>query len=137
MGAAGVGTLAATSLADAVIAPEGYSAQIVYALGDPLTASTPAFKNDGTDADFSNRASDHHDGMAWFGLDAQGQPWHSAALRGLIAMNHEATTDEKLASFFILANGAASTLPRTAAEVDKDLTIHRLSVVELQSDGEQ
>lgn len=52
-------------------------------------------------------------------------------------MNHEATTDEKLASFFILANGAASTLPRTAAEVDKELTIHRLSVVELQSDGEQ
>ncbi|MBS3912399.1 MAG: DUF839 domain-containing protein [Hydrogenophaga sp.] len=66
MGAAGVGTLAATSLADAVIVPEGYSAQIVYALGDPLTASTPAFKNDGTDADFTNRAGDH--ATAWRGL---------------------------------------------------------------------
>lgn len=75
--------------------------------------------------------------MAWFGLDAQGQPSHSAALRDLIAMNHEATTDEKLVSFFIHANRAASTLPRTAAEVDKELTIRRLSVVELQSDGEQ
>jgi len=52
-------------------------------------------------------------------------------------MNHEATTDEKLVSFFIHANRAASTLPRTAAEVDKELTIRRLSVVELQSDGEQ
>ena len=163
MGAAGVGTLAATglsgcasaggalpgaasqlgfnpvakSLADAVVVPEGYTAQIVYALGDPLTASTPAFKNDGTDTDFGNRAGDHHDGMEWFGLDAQGQPSTSASLRGLIAMNHEATTDEKLASFFIHANGGTATLPRPASEVDKELMIHGLSVVEMQSNGKQ
>ena len=30
----------AKSLADAVIVPEGYEAQIIYALGDPLTANT-------------------------------------------------------------------------------------------------
>lgn len=163
MGAAGVGTLAATglsgcataggslpaaasqlgfnpvakSLADAVVVPEGYTAQIVYALGDPLTASTPAFKNDGTDTDFGNRAGDHHDGMEWFGLDAQGKPSRNANLRGLIAMNHEATTDEKLASFFLHANGGTATLPRPAEEVDKELMIHGLSVVELQSDGKQ
>ncbi len=53
----------AQSRADAVVVPEGYTARVIYALGDPLTAATPAFKNDGTDADFGNRAGDHHDGI--------------------------------------------------------------------------
>ncbi len=127
----------AKGLADAVVVPEGYTAQIVYALGDPLTASTPAFRNDGTDTDFGNRAGDHHDGMEWFGLDAAGKPSATASMRGLIAMNHEATTDEKLSSFFIHANGGTATLPRPASEVDKELMIHGLSVVEMQSDGRQ
>lgn len=127
----------AKSLADTVVVPEGYSAQVVIALGDPLTASTPAFKNDGTDTDFANRAGDHHDGMEWFGLDAQGQPSASAALRGLIAVNHEATTDEKLSSFFLHTNGGTATLPRPASEVDKELMVHGLSVYELQNDGQR
>ena len=122
---------------DKVVVPEGYTATIVYALGDPLTAATPAFRNDGTDTDFDQRAGDHHDGMEWFGLDAQGKPSRSASLRGLIAMNHEATTDEKLSSFFLHASGGTATLPRPAAEVDKELMIHGLSVVELQSDGKR
>ncbi len=122
---------------DKVVVPEGYTAQVLYALGDPLTASTPAFRNDGTDTEFGNRAGDHHDGMEWFGLDAQGRPSRSAALRGLIAMNHEATTDEKLSSFFLHADGGTATLPRPAAEVDKELMIHGLSVVEVQSDGKR
>ena len=162
VGAAGAGTLAASglsgcagtgglstaatqlgfnpvakSLADTVVVPEGYTAQIVYALGDPLTATTPAFRNDGTDTNFDQRAGDHHDGMEWFGLDAAGQPSSTASLRGLIAMNHEATTDEKLSSFFLHANGGTATLPRPASEVDKELMIHGLSVVEMQSDGQR
>ena len=60
------------SLADVVSVPAGYSVSILYALGDPLTANTPAYKNDGTDTDFENRAGDHHDGMEWFGLSATG-----------------------------------------------------------------
>ena len=128
-------TPAAKTMADRVTVPAGYTARVIYALGDPLTASTPAYKNDGTDADFGNRAGDHHDGIEWFGLDAAGQPSDSFASRGLLAMNHEATTDEKLSSFFIHANGGTSTLPRPAAEVDKELMIHGLSVVEVQSDG--
>ena len=62
----------AKSLADQVIVPDGYTAQVIYALGDPLTANVPAFKNDGTDTAFDQRAGDHHDGMEWFGLDAAG-----------------------------------------------------------------
>ncbi|WP_101048441.1 PhoX family protein [Macromonas nakdongensis] len=122
---------------DVVSVPEGYTAQVLYGLGDPLSASTPAFKNDGTDTDWGNRAGDHHDGIEWFSLDAQGQPSTTFNSRGLLAMNHEATTDEKLTSFFIHADGGKASLPRPAAEVDKELMIHGLSVVEVQSDGKR
>lgn len=127
----------AKSTADKVSIPEGYTAQIIYALGDPLAAGVPAYKNDGTDTAFEQRAGDHHDGMEWFGLDAAGKPSDSFNTRGILGVNHEATTDEKLASFFIHANGGASTLPRPASEVDKELAIHGLSFVEVQASGKQ
>ncbi len=119
------------SLADAVQVPAGYRADVLFALGDPLLPGAAAFRNDGTDTDFDKRAGDHHDGMEWFGLDANGKPSAQSASRGLIAVNHEATTDEKLSSFFLHADGGGSALPRKAAEVDKELMIHGLSVVEV------
>jgi secreted PhoX family phosphatase len=121
------------SLLDSVVVPPGYAVSVLYALGDPLTAGTPAYKNDGTDGDFENRAGDHHDGMEWFGLGADGKPSASSVVRGILAMNHEATTDEKLASFFLHANGGTASLPRPAAEVDKELAIHGVSFVEVRS----
>ena len=53
------------SLADAVVVPAGYTASVLYALGDPLNAGTPAYANDGTDADF---AADHGVGE-YFGIN--------------------------------------------------------------------
>lgn len=123
----------AKTMADTVTVPAGYTASVIYALGDPLSAATPAYKNDGTDADFENRAGDHHDGMEWFGLGSDGKPSTTATTRGLLAVNHEATTDERLSSFFLHANGGVSTLPRPAAEVDKETAIHGISVVEVSS----
>ena len=120
------------SLEDSVLVPAGYTASVLYALGDPLTAATPAYKNDGTETDFENRAGDHHDGMEWFGLDASGKPSLTATDRGLLAMNHEATTDELRSSFFIHADGGTTTLPRPAVEVDKETAIHGISVVEVK-----
>lgn len=125
----------AKSLADKVTVPQGYTAQVLYALGDPLDKDTPAFRNDGTDTAFDRRAGDHHDGMEWFSLTASGRPGTQDSHRGLLAINHEATTDEKLSSFFIHADGGKATLPRPAAEVDKELAIHGLSVVEVQAKG--
>ena len=123
------------SLADVVSVPAGYKVDIMYALGDPILGGVGAFKNDGTDADFDKRAGDHHDGMEWFGLSASGQPSRASVDRGLLAMNHEATTDEKLSSFFIHANGGKTSLPRPAAEVDKEVAIHGISVVEVRKAG--
>ena len=125
----------AKSLADTVSVPAGYSVSVLYALGDPLFASTPAYKNDGTDSAFEERAGDHHDGMEWFGLAANGSPSLVAADRGILAVNHEATTDERLSSFFIHANGGTTTLPRPAAEVDKEVALHGVSLVEVRKSG--
>lgn len=125
----------AKSTADTVTLASGYTATVVYALGDPLTADTAAFKNDGTDTDFDRRAGDHHDGMEWFGLSSDGLPSSSANDRGLLAINHEATTDETRSSFFLHANGGTATLPRPASEVDKETAIHGISVVEVKRTG--
>jgi secreted PhoX family phosphatase len=125
------------SLADVVSVPAGYTATPIYALGDPLTAATPAFKNDGTDTGFEQRGGDHHDGMEWFGLDADGKPSATAADRGLLAINHEATTDQQLSSFFLHADGGKTTLPRPAAEVDKEVAVHGVAVVEVRKSAGQ
>lgn len=125
----------AKNLSDVVTVPVGYTASVLYALGDPLRAATAAYKNDGTDDDFENRAGDHHDGMEWFGLDANSRPSSSAVDRGLLALNHEATTNESTTSLFLHANGGTSTLPRPGAEVDKEVAIHGISVVEVKKTG--
>ena len=123
------------SLADRVSVPVGYSVSVLYALGDPLFASTASYKNDGTDTAFDERAGDHHDGMEWFGLSASSSPSSIATDRGILAINHEATTDERLSSFFIHANGGTTTLPRPATEVDKEVALHGVSLVEVRKNG--
>lgn len=132
-------TAVAKNISDTVTVPAGYSYHIIYALGDPLTAATPAFKNDGTDGDFENRAGDHHDGMEWYGLDADGKPSANAIDRGLLVMNHEATTqeDKNKPSFFLFPAGGTATLPRPAAEVNKEIALHGLSVVEVKATHNQ
>lgn len=120
------------SLLDRVIVPTGYTATVIYALGDPLTSATPAYRNDGTDTDFENRAGDHHDGMEWFGLSPDGRASSTSVDRGLLGINHEATTDEKLSSFFIHSDGGTMSLPRPAAEVDKEIALHGVSFVEVR-----
>ena len=119
------------SLADVVSVPAGYTASVLYALGDPILAGASAYKNDGTDTDFDKRGGDHHDGMEWFGLSADGKRSDNSTDRGLLAINHEATTDERLSSYFIHANGGTSTLPRPASEVDKEVALHGIAVIEV------
>jgi secreted PhoX family phosphatase len=122
-------TAVAKGVADVVTVPAGYTATVLYALGDPLTAATPAYRNDGTDTDFANRAGDHHDGMEYFGLSASGQRDDSSSERGLLAMNHEALTQH-----FLHTNGASNN-PRPAAQADKEIPAHGVSVVEVRRSG--
>lgn len=119
-------TAVAKSVADMVTVPAGYSATVLYALGDPLTAATPAYRNDGSDTGFENRAGDHHDGMEYFGLSASGAPDAGSSARGLLAMNHEALTQH-----FLHPNGASAN-PRPAGESDKEIAAHGVSIVEIR-----
>lgn len=119
------------SLSDSVAVPVGYTASVIYALGDPLAAGLAAYGNLGNDTDYDRRAGDHHDGMEFFPLDTNGQPSATATDRGVLAVNHEATTNESRPSFFLHANGGTDALPRPASEVDKELGIHGISVVEV------
>lgn len=123
-------TAVAKSTADAVSVPAGYTAAVIYALGDPLTAATPAYANDGSDTDFDHRAGDHHDGMEYFGLNTAGTARDAnGSERGLLAMNHEALSDN-----YLHVNGS-SPRPRPASESDKEIPAHGVSVVEVRKTG--
>jgi uncharacterized protein len=120
-------TAVAKSKADLVVVPTGYTASVLIALGDPLTATTPAYRNDGTDTGFETRSGDHHDGMEYFGLSADGTSRDAnGSDRGLLVMNHEALTDQ-----FLHANGVTPN-PRPAAESDKEIPAHGVSIVEVR-----
>ncbi len=120
------------SLADKVTVPVGYTATAIYALGDPLTAAIPAYKNDGTDTDYANRAGDHHDGMEYFGLSADGTTRDaSGSERGLLAINHEATSNIDVRSYYLHADGGKVN-PRPLGEAKKEIEVHGLSVVEVR-----
>lgn len=126
------------SIADAVSVPAGYSASVLIALGDPLDAATPAYSNDGSDTDFHRRSGDHHDGMEFFGLSADGRrPDAGNSDRGLLAINHEATSHPRnfRPSLFIHADGGSNAAVRPAAEVDKEIDIHGVAVLEVQRRG--
>lgn len=51
------------NLNDIVTVPAGYTATVLYRLGDPLNAATPAYANNGSDTGFSARAGDHNDAL--------------------------------------------------------------------------
>lgn len=115
------------SLADRVVVPAGYTATVVLRLGDPLRTATPAYRNDGTDGDFDWRAGDHHDGMEYFGLNAGGVGRDDTnSFRGLLGMNHEALTTS-----FLFPAGPTNPAARPAAEADKEIAAHGVSIVEV------
>ena len=99
-------------LADVVSIPQFLPPAMLFTLGDPISASVPAYqKMAGTDGDFEQRASDHHDGMEWFGLKRQ---WLARRQRHRAWPARDepqtTTTDEKL-SPFLPAPTAASPAP--------------------------
>ncbi len=120
-------TAVAKNRNDIVTVPEGYTATVLYRLGDPLTAATPNYANNGTDTDFANRAGDHHDGMSYFGLAATGTARDdNSSTRGLLVMNHENITET-----YLHVNGQTPGAARVEAEAIKEIECHGVSVVEV------
>lgn len=115
----------AKSLEDKFSVPAGYTASVVFALGDPLAAGVAAFRNDGTDTGYDRRAGDCHDGMEYFGLSSAGTPDATNNDRALLGINHE-----YINPLFLHANGPTPN-PRPAAEADIEVDCHGVSIVEI------
>lgn len=123
-------TAVAKNLNDVVTVPAGYTATVVYRTGDPIAAGVSAYANNGTDANFAQRAGDHHDGMYYFGLSAAGAPDPTANTRAVMAINHE-----NINQAYLHPNGATSGT-RPYDEVIKEVECHGISLVEFaQTNG--
>jgi secreted PhoX family phosphatase len=123
------------SLADAVVVAPGHTASVVFRLGDPMAAGVAAYRNDGTDAaaTFDRRAGDHHDGMHFFPLGADGRRSTTASDRGLLAINHEAITPMFLHPNGVTTTGSGAAQVRTVGEeVIREFYVHGVSVVEVR-----
>lgn len=117
------------SLDDIVKVPAGYGVTVLYRTGDPITADTPAYRNDGTDTDFAHRAGDHHDGMSFFGLGAAGAtPDFASSTRGMLVLNHENINQR-----YLHVNGPTTLADgsRPEAEAIKEIECHGVSAIEI------
>jgi secreted PhoX family phosphatase len=115
----------AVSTADALVVPEGYTATVAFAWGEPVGVAghMPAWN-----ADASNSAAEqevqigmHHDGMHYFALEG--------SRRGLLAINHEYTDDGLLHT-----DGMQNW---TAEKVRKSIAGHGVSVIEVEQKNGQ
>lgn len=113
---------------DIVKVPDGYTVSILYRLGDPIDAATPAYANNGSDTGFSKRGGDHHDALYYYGLAASGTARDdNNSSRGLLVMNHENITQ-----IYLHPNGPTSTGGvRPEAEALKEMEAHGVAVIEV------
>jgi secreted PhoX family phosphatase len=120
----------AKNLDDVVTLPKGYSADVLYALGDPIAPHVGDYANDGTDnpATYVLRAGDHHDGMYFFGLGSNGRYSPYVSARGLLCLNHEAITPAFLHPTGQTIVGGVRTV---AEEVQREFYLHGVSVIEI------
>jgi uncharacterized protein len=118
------------NLNDVVTLPAGYSMSILYRLGDPINASTPAYANNGSDTNFAGRAGDHHDALYWYGLAASGNtPDYNSSTRGMLVMNHENISQQYLHPAGPTGTGSGQSRPE--AEALKEIEAHGVSQIEV------
>jgi len=115
---------------DYVHLPAGYTFSVLYALGDPINTTTPAWAGDGSETaeSYNYRAGDHHDAIAFFGGDAASAQWDPARSdEGLLVMNHEALT-----TIYLHQNYDMNAAPRNGEQVLKEMNAHGVSVVKVK-----
>ncbi len=127
----------AKNIADTVTVPEGYTARVLLATGDPLRSNVTPYKNNGTDHDFEVRVGDHHDAMKYFGFSQEGKGWDPKnSDRALLCINHEVCEDLG----FVHPNGPTdygsdNTTARPTLEIDKEVAAHGVTIVEITRQG--
>ncbi len=122
------------STTDKVTVPDGYTATVIYAMGDPISANVGDYKNDGTDDNFAERSGDHHDGIHFFGLSADGKPDAASNERALLVINHEniSGTVQFMHTKGQTHNAATAPAGRPEAEAVKEMEAHGVSIIELR-----
>jgi secreted PhoX family phosphatase len=113
---------------DDVLVADGYTAEVLFAWGDPI-ANGPAWSPDASQdaATQAEQAGMHHDGMAFFPRagfsNIPTRPGATWVERGLLAINHE-YIDPGL----LFTDGTANWTPEKSA---KALAAHGISVIEV------
>lgn len=113
----------ATSSGDAIVVPEGYTADVMYRWGDPIMANAPAFKGDASETwrEQEVQSGDNHDGINFFPY-----PGTDGNSRGILAMNHEYINPE----YFL--NVSNFYKPEIPDNTKKMLAGHGVSVIEVR-----
>ncbi|WP_291295220.1 PhoX family phosphatase [Elioraea sp.] len=131
-----------TAEGDRIVVPQGYTARVIAAWGEPITGSFPRFSASASGADQGMQVGQHHDGMHFFPIEGR-SPDRGSSTDGLLVLNHEYVEPRFLhaaryagqrlgGSAVVIANDK-----RETDEVLKEINAHGVSVVRIarQADG--
>ncbi|MEG0487680.1 MAG: DUF839 domain-containing protein, partial [Acinetobacter sp.] len=119
---------------DIVTVPEGYEANVLYAMGDSINPAYAEWDDNNVPAglSFQFRSGDCHDGMSYFGMNGSTPKYDAKASdRGLLVMNHEYINPT-----FLHPKGATKVDGRRPEdEVIREVNAHGVSIIELKKDS--
>ncbi len=119
---------------DIVTVPEGYEANVIYALGDSINPKVGDWDDNNIPSgpSFQFRSGDCHDGMHYFGLNTSTNRFdESASAQGLLVMNHEYINQT-----FLHPKGPTKVDGRRPEdEVIRETNAHGVSIVHIKKDA--
>ncbi|MDX8254468.1 PhoX family phosphatase [Acinetobacter pittii] len=119
---------------DIVTVPEGYEANVIYALGDSINPRVGDWDDNNIPSgpSFQFRSGDCHDGMHFFGLNASTKNFdESVSAEGLLVMNHEYINQT-----FLHPKGPTKVDGRRPEdEVIRETNAHGVSIVHIKKDA--
>ncbi|CAI3139573.1 hypothetical protein J599_1759 [Acinetobacter baumannii 1598530] len=126
-------TPVAKNLNDIVTVPEGYEANVIYALGDSINPRVGDWDDNNIPSgpSFQFRSGDCHDGMHYFGLKTSTNRFdETVSAQGLLVMNHEYINQT-----FLHPKGPTKVDGRRPEdEVIRETNAHGVSVVHIKKD---
>ncbi|KGT47899.1 PhoX family phosphatase [Acinetobacter sp. HR7] len=127
-------SLVAKNLNDIVTVPDGYEANVLYALGDSINPAYSGWDDNNipNGPSFQFRSGDCHDGMSFFGLNmTNGRYDPTVSEHGLLVMNHEYINPT-----FLHPKGPTKVDGRRPEdEVIRETNAHGVSIVHIQKDS--
>ena len=123
------------NLDDWVTVPEGYTATVLYAMGDSIHPIYSDWDDNNipNGPSFQFRSGDCHDGMSYFGLSTKtGRYDENASEHGLLVMNHEYINQT-----FLHPQGPTNVDGRRPEdEVIREVNAHGVSIVHIKKNTE-